>query len=99
MKIIDFVAIGSGDSDPQRRTGWRFKTVIKIKVVTRQPKTEFFWVLDDGTLKIRLKAVPENWKANKELIRFLADELGVKTFSIDIISGATDSMKLVQIKS
>jgi hypothetical protein len=35
------------------------KIVVKIKVTTKQPKTEFFAVMDDGTLKIRLKAVPE----------------------------------------
>ncbi len=95
MKIIDFVAIRSGDSEASSE--WRFKTVIKVKVVTRQPKTEFFWVLDDGTLKFRLKAVPEQWKANKELIRFLSDELSVNKSKIEIISGATDSMKMVRI--
>jgi len=51
------------------------KTHLRIKVTTKQPKTEYINTLDDGTIKIRLKAVPEKGKANEELIRFLAKEL------------------------
>jgi uncharacterized protein YggU (UPF0235/DUF167 family) len=51
------------------------KNYIRIKVTTRQPKTEFYSLMDDGTLKFRLKAVPENGKANEELIRFMSCEL------------------------
>jgi uncharacterized protein YggU (UPF0235/DUF167 family) len=52
--------------------------------------------MDDGTLKIRLKAVPEKWLANKELIRFLSDELKIHKSKFDIISGATDNVKLIR---
>jgi hypothetical protein len=86
MKIADFVHLG--EKNPY---------VIKVKVVTKQPKTEFFAVMDDGTLKIRLKAVPEKGLANKELIRFLSDELGIPKSRFDILSGATDTVKLVRI--
>lgn len=51
------------------------KTHLRIKVTTKQPKTEYVGALDDGTIKIRLKAVPEKGKANEELIRFLSKEL------------------------
>lgn len=35
------------------------KTYLRIKVTTKQPKTEYLSTLDDRTIKIRLKAVPE----------------------------------------
>lgn len=73
------------------------KNYIKIKVSPRQPKTEFFGILDDWTLKLRLNALPEKWKANKEIIDFLASELWIKKDKIEIISWASDSTKLIRI--
>ncbi len=73
------------------------KTYLRIKVTTKQPKTEYLSILADGTIKIRLKAVPEKGRANEELIRFLAEELGIRKDTIEVISGATDTVKLVRI--
>lgn len=73
------------------------KTYLRIKVTTKQPKTEYLNTLDDGTIKIRLKAVPEKRKANEELIRFLAEVLAVRKDAIEIIAGASDTVKLVRI--
>lgn len=73
------------------------KTHLRIKVTTKQPKTEYLSTLDDGTIKIRLKAVPEKGRANEELIRFLSEELGVRKDTIEVVSGATDTVKLVRI--
>ncbi|MDD5198120.1 MAG: DUF167 domain-containing protein [Candidatus Gracilibacteria bacterium] len=73
------------------------KTYLRIKVTTKQPKTEYLSTLDDGTIKIRIKAVPEKGKANEELIRFLAEVLGIRKSTIEIIAGATDTVKLVRI--
>jgi uncharacterized protein (TIGR00251 family) len=69
----------------------------KIKVTPKSSKSEFFSVLDDWTLKIRIKAVPENWKANKELISFLAKEFSVKKQNIEIVSWQTEQVKRVKI--
>lgn len=73
------------------------KTYLRIKVTTKQPKTEYINTLDDGTIKIRLKAVPEKGRANEELIRFLAEALAVRKDTIEIIAGASDTVKLVRI--
>jgi hypothetical protein len=73
------------------------KNYLRIKVTPRQPKTEFYWLMDDGTIKIRLKAIPEKWKANTELISFLSKELHTSKDKIDIISWASDSIKLVRV--
>lgn len=71
---------------------------LQIKVLPRSNKTEFVERMEDNeTLKIRLKAVPEKGLANKELIRFLAGTLNIPKDKILIISGATDTRKLLKI--
>lgn len=70
---------------------------IQVKVIPKSPKTEFIERMADDTLKIRISAAPEKGKANKELIKFLAKELGCKKDQIKIISGQTDQRKLVSL--
>ena len=69
----------------------------RIKVIPQQPLTELRGVIEDDTLKIALKAAPEKGKANKELIIFLAKELGVGKEDISISSGLTSRLKVVDI--
>ncbi len=69
----------------------------KVKAIPRSAKTELVGVMADGTLKIRVKAVPEKGRANIELIEFLAQHNGVPTENIKLLSGATDSRKLFKI--
>ena len=70
---------------------------IQVKVMPRSRSTEFVERMDDDTLKIRLKAVPEKGKANEELIRFLAKTLGIQKSDVVIVSGGTDTRKLLKI--
>ncbi len=71
---------------------------LRIKVLPKSPKNEVVEILDDETIKIRIKAVPERGKANAELIKFLSKEFGVQRDQITIISGKTEQLKLVKIK-
>lgn len=71
---------------------------LRIKVLPKSPKNEVVEILDDETIKIRIKAVPERGKANAELIKFLSKELSVPRNNISIISGKTDQLKLIKIK-
>ncbi len=73
------------------------KWYLRIKVAPKCPNTEVFAVLDDGTVKIRLRAIPEKGKANDELIRFLAKELEIHKNTIELISWATSTTKLIRI--
>ncbi len=73
------------------------KSYFKVKITPKQAKNEFFAVLEDGTLKVRIKAVPEKWKANKEVISYFSDELNINKKNIEIISGTTDSVKIIRI--
>lgn len=48
-------------------------------------------------LKIYLTAVPVDGKANKELIRLLAEKLGVSKSRIEIIKGEKSKEKVVEV--
>lgn len=54
-------------------------------------------ILKDGTVKIRLTAPPVEGKANKALIKFLADLLGLPKSKIEILSGASIRNKVLSI--
>lgn len=74
---------------------WKNKTSLTIKVIPRAKKTEYVGLMSDRTLKIRLAAVPEDGKANAELLRFL-EEITGNTW--EIVSGITNSRKVVRNK-
>ena len=63
----------------------------------RAKKTELAGLMDDGTLKIRLAAPPVDGAANKALIEFLAETLGIAKSQIDIIAGETSERKLLSL--
>lgn len=51
-------------------------TSLRIKVIPRARKTELVGMMDDGALKVRVAAVPEDGKANTELCRHLGEIYG-----------------------
>ena len=72
--------------------------VIVVKVTPNSGRT--IWVLDkNGCLKCFLKSAPEKGAANKELIRFLANKLGIAHRDIAIITGLTNRKKRIRIRS
>ena len=71
--------------------------ILKVKVVPKSSKTEIVGEMVDGTLKIRVAAVPEKGKANAELIRFLAKYYGVSRHCVSIMTGETSQLKQLKI--
>lgn len=73
-----------------------------IRLTPGARKTGFNGLVNDTngrpSLKISVNAVPEDGKANKEMISFLAKSWGVPKSSISLISGATNRQKLVLIE-
>ncbi len=58
------------------------------------------WQIDkSGILKCFLKSVPENGKANQELIKLLAKALRLPLNAIIILTGDTNRKKRVKIES
>jgi uncharacterized protein len=89
MRISDIVKIPETDEP----------VYVAIKAVPRATRTEYVGVMDDGTHKIRLAAAPEKGRANEALLEFLTDELGLgREYELSILSGASDSRKLVRIR-
>jgi uncharacterized protein YggU (UPF0235/DUF167 family) len=53
--------------------------------------------LADGTLKVRIAAVPEKGKANTELCQILARHYKVAPSAVAILKGHAAAVKLVRI--
>jgi len=82
----------------QKRTINKPFIYLRIKVIPKSAKNQVVDIMNDETIKIRIKAAPEKGKANEELIKFLSEELGVLEKNVLIISGAHEPLKLVKVK-
>ncbi len=71
------------------------KKQIKVK-----PNAKRQTIIEDetGTLTIYLKSPPVDGKANRELIRLLADQFAVPQSHITIRTGAASRLKWVEIE-
>jgi uncharacterized protein (TIGR00251 family) len=70
---------------------------IRVKVIPTSSKTELAGVLADGTWKVKVAAVPEKGKANRALVEFLSEHLGVAKSRIRIVSGETSQLKRIHV--
>lgn len=74
------------------------KICFQIKVIPKSNHTEIIGEMSNGTLKIRVAAVPEKNKANAEIIKFLANTFNVDKTRVHIVTGETSPIKLIEIK-
>lgn len=70
---------------------------VRVKVIPRSSRSGVVGELPDGTLKVKVAAVPERGKANDELCRVLAEHYGVAKGAVTVVSGHTSALKLVRI--
>ncbi len=70
---------------------------LRVKVIPKSSRTELAGILPDGTWKVKVAAAPEKGKANRELIEFLAQKLGVAKTRIHIVSGETSALKRIRV--
>jgi len=70
--------------------------VIPVKVVPGSSRSRIAGLLGDS-LKINLAAPPEKGKANKQIVKFLAETLNHPKSAITIISGSHDPHKQILI--
>lgn len=68
-----------------------------VRVTPRARRDEFAGILEDGTLRVRIKAPPVEGKANLALVAFLAKALGVRKNRIEIVAGQKGLDKIVSI--
>ena len=69
---------------------------ISVKVQPRVSKEEVIRH-SNGSLKIYLRAAPVGGKANKALIKILADYYKTKKSNVHIISGESSRNKIIEI--
>lgn len=72
--------------------------IIDVKAV---PSSGYSKIIMDksGSIKCYLKAAPEDGKANKELIKLLAESLDLKAMDISIVAGLTSRKKKIRIET
>ena len=70
--------------------------IFKVKVQPGVAKNEIVGVQGDA-LKIKIGAPAVKGKANKALVDFLAEKLGVKKSEIEITSGRTSKIKKIKV--
>ncbi len=70
--------------------------ILAIKAIPKASRDEVVGYESDE-LKVKLRAVPEDGKANKALIRFLAKQAGIPRSAIELQSGSTSRHKRLKI--
>lgn len=68
-----------------------------VKVIPRAKRSEVIGLMADGALKVKVAAVPEDNKANEELIRTLSTHFQVPANTIKILSGHTSTRKRIEL--
>ncbi len=67
---------------------------IRVKPASRKPGIE---LAADGVYVVRVKEPPIDGKANKAVLRAVAEALGVSTTSVQLVSGETAKTKRLEI--
>lgn len=69
----------------------------KVKAQPNASKNEIVGMLGES-LKVRVKAPPENGKANEAIENLLAKTLGIKKTEVSVISGLSQSLKIIEVR-
>jgi uncharacterized protein len=77
----------SGLADAQGRLAVRVTTGVRVELLE----------IVDGRLLAKVRAKPENGKANAAVLNLLSNALGMPTSRLRVLRGATSREKLVQI--
>lgn len=70
---------------------------VRVKVIPKSSRTEIAGTMSDGTIRIKVAAVPEKGKANEALCDFLARHYGVPRSEVEVVTGQTSPIKLVRV--
>lgn len=74
------------------------KTIVALKVFPSSGRLQI--LLDkNGLIKLYIKSPAEKGKANKEILAFLAKQLGVQADQVELLSGDTSQKKRISIAS
>jgi uncharacterized protein (TIGR00251 family) len=79
-----------------RRDG---QVTFQVKITPKSSRNSVAGAMEDGTLRLKIAAVPEKGKANAEICVFLGELFGVAKTNVEIVRGHTGSVKLVAVKA
>lgn len=68
---------------------------LTLRIIPKANKTEVVEILEDGSWKMRVRAVPEKGRANKEIERFLKKEFFLE--EAEIVAGKTGRIKSIRL--
>ncbi len=71
---------------------------IAVQVMPNAGKSEVLEEIE-GALKIRLKALPIEGRANEALVRFIADLLDIPKGRVSVTHGLTSRLKIVEVEA
>jgi uncharacterized protein (TIGR00251 family) len=71
--------------------------VLAVKVIPRAQRNEVAGFLEDGSLKLKVAAVPEKDAANHEVCRIVAELFDVAERNVAIVGGRTSQRKRVSV--
>lgn len=97
-KLVEYLKESAG-AELRRKLAAEGQLILDVKVITRSSKSEISEFPPDGSLKVKLAAIPEKGKANEELIALLAEFFDVPKNSIELLSGAGSQRKRLRILS
>jgi uncharacterized protein (TIGR00251 family) len=70
---------------------------LTIKVTPNAGRNEIVG-FKEGVLNVKIAAPPDKGKANKELVDFLSERLGIRKSAVLIVKGQTSRHKLIVIE-
>ena len=70
---------------------------IAVRVTPRANRNKITELQSDGTIKVHIAAAPVDDAANRELVKFMSEVLGVPKSRIDIVAGASGRDKLLAV--
>lgn len=71
---------------------------VRVHVQPRASRSEVVGLHGDA-LKVRLRAPPVDGAANDELLRFMAESLGIRRENVTLVSGATSRAKRLFVRA
>ena len=83
----------------QERLAREGNLLLAVKVTPRAGRSEVAEFADDGSLRVRIAAVPEKGKANEELRSLLSRYFGVSKSNVQIVSGEASTHKRIRISA
>lgn len=69
--------------------------ILSIKVIPKSSENRIIFDEDSGTVKVKIREVPEDGKANTAVIDVFSKNLKIAKSNIKIISGFTNSHKKI----